>query len=189
MSLASGAVDAAGGLDDDEGEEGDEGQREEREREEREEQHSGARFAVSFSDRDGGKAFPPVGALRSPTPPSPGLCPGAPFPPSPKCTALHEEPFLRSEGRVVRPMTSTLSSSRSLLRCRRRDSTVQCRILDGVEGTPVTAAPSSTRRPRRRTPIPRPDAEAIDEINRVRRGRRRPKGSDGGEGFPPVFCG
>jgi glutathione S-transferase len=30
----------------------------------------GARCAVSFSDRDGGKAFPPVGALRSPPPPS-----------------------------------------------------------------------------------------------------------------------
>ena len=33
-------------------------------------QHSGARYAVSFSDKDGGKAFPPVGALRSPPPPS-----------------------------------------------------------------------------------------------------------------------
>jgi hypothetical protein len=31
-----------------------------------------------------------------------------------------------------------------------------------------------------------PDAEAIDETNRMRRGRRRPKGSDGGENFPPV---
>ena len=38
------------------------------------------------------------------------------------------------------------------------------------------------------TLLTRPDAEAIRKFHRLRRGRRRPKVSDGGEGFPPVFC-
>jgi hypothetical protein len=38
---------------------------------------------------------------------------------------------------------------------------------------------------RRRRPIPRHDAEAIRKLHRMRRGRRRPKGSDGGESIPP----
>jgi Flp pilus assembly protein TadB len=66
-------------------------------------------------------------------------------------------------------------------------------VSSGIEGNPAPAvniemaADSGICRRRRRS-IPRHGAEAIRKINRVRRGRRRPKGSDGGEGFPPVSC-
>ena len=55
-------------------------------------------------------------------------------------------------------------------------------------GAPMVQGSMSSLMRRRRRSIPRPDAEAVEKINRLRRGRRRPKGSDGGESFPPVSC-
>jgi hypothetical protein len=97
------------------------------------EEHSGARFAVSvFAAEDGGKAFPPVGALRSPPPPSHAVELSNRF-----SVGARNGPSLPTTGRLQ--MTTTSSPA---------------------HGGSGGRAPGEG-------------------------GRRRPKGSDEGEGFPP----